>query len=99
MKPLEHNVFFCKLCYQKFKQFKNGKLMYLPLGLAQSMDVNKILFTFDSEKIAETVNEIDRIDERLKKIFKDKEESEPQTDDEFEFDIDFEPDFDPDETT
>jgi len=98
MKHIEHNVYFCRMCYQKFKQFENGKLIYIPLGIAQSMDVNKVLFTFDSERIADTVEELDKIDDRLKKIFKNNE-PEPQADDEFEFDIDFEPDFDPDETT
>lgn len=94
MKPLEDNVYFCRLCHQRFKQFKNGKLIYIPLAVAETMDDNKILFTFNSDRTAEAMKEMDA---RLKTIFKKYKDEEPEPDDELEFDIDFEPDFDPDE--
>jgi len=95
MKLLEKNVYFCRLCLSRFKQFKNGKLIYIPLAVAETLDDDKILFRFNSDRTAEAMKEMDA---RLKTIFKKYEDDEePEPNDEAEFDVDFEPDFDPDE--
>lgn len=45
---LDDKVFFCVLCFEEFTQYKNGKLVYIPIGLAQAMG-NKLSFVFSSD--------------------------------------------------
>ena len=37
MENIVDNTFFCKICREKFRQFKNGKLIYVPLAVADSI--------------------------------------------------------------
>ena len=69
----------------------------MPLAVAETMDDNKILFTFNSDQTAEAMKDMDERLKVMKEVIKKyKEDDEPEPDDELEFDIDFEPDFDPD---
>jgi hypothetical protein len=49
MKKVIDDTFFCKLCHQKFKQYKNGKLIYVPLPVAKAMEDSEIIFESDAD--------------------------------------------------
>jgi len=51
MKKIIEDKFFCKNCKQKFKQYKNGKLIYIPLPVAEAIERTKeqLLFEFESD--------------------------------------------------
>ena len=51
MKKVIDDTFFCKLCYQKFKQYKNGKLIYIPLHIADAIEKTKeqLMFEFETD--------------------------------------------------
>ena len=51
MKHMKGNKYFCKLCKQNFKQYKNGKLIYIPLTVADAVDKIKeqLLFEFEAD--------------------------------------------------
>ncbi len=38
MKQIVEDTFFCKLCKEQFKQFKNGKLIYVPLAVSETVE-------------------------------------------------------------
>jgi len=77
----KESLFYCKLCFEPFKQFKNGKLVYVPIGIARAMN-NKISFVFTPES---------SLQDSIKNDLDDFDESE------FEFEFEYDPEIDPDE--
>jgi len=59
MKQIKGDNYFCRSCKQKFRQFKNGKLIYIPLTVADAIERAKeqLLFDFDNEEVTEVVFE------------------------------------------
>ncbi len=59
MKQITGDKYFCRSCKQKFKQFKNGKLIYIPLTVADAIERAKeqLLFDFENEESVEVVFE------------------------------------------
>ena len=51
MKKIMGDKFYCRSCKQKFKQYKNGKLIYVPLPVAEAIErtKDKLLFEFEIE--------------------------------------------------
>jgi len=49
MKHMKGNKYFCKLCKQNFKQYKNGKLIYIPLHIADAIERTKEQLKFEFE--------------------------------------------------
>ena len=94
MKLIEANIYFCRVCDQKFRQFKNGKLIYIPLGLARSMEASKIIFEFSDELIKRPAPQPENFEFELDKGIEDHETLASI------FDFEFDPDsaFDPDES-
>lgn len=94
MLPVKKNIYLCRVCHQKFRQYKNGKLMYVPLGIATAMEASKIIIEFSDELIKKPSPQPEEV------IF------EPEFDidedligmGEFDFEFDSDTDFDPDES-
>ena len=78
MKPIKDDVYLCSLCNQQFKQYKNGKLVYIPIGIARAMG-NKISFMFT-------------VDEKLQNEVTEDISFESDLEFDFEFDPEFDPD-------
>ena len=51
MKQMKADKYFCRLCRQSFKQYKNGKLIYIPLHLADAIEKTKeqLIFEFETD--------------------------------------------------
>ena len=51
MKQIKEDKYFCRSCKKQFKQYKNGKLIYIPLGLADAIERTKqeLIFEFESD--------------------------------------------------
>ena len=49
MKKIKENKYFCRLCRGTFKQFKNGKLIYIPLAVADAIEKTKEQLKFEFE--------------------------------------------------
>ena len=47
MRKIKEDDYFCRVCHQKFKQFKNGKLIYIPLAVADAIERTKDQLKFD----------------------------------------------------
>jgi len=47
MKRIMKDNYFCRVCHGKFKQFKNGKLIYIPLAVADAIERTKEQLKFD----------------------------------------------------
>jgi hypothetical protein len=94
MKPLEKNIYFCRVCNQKFRQYKNGKLMYVPLGVATAMEASKIIFEFTDELIKKPSPQPEEV------IFEPEFDIDEDLIGMGDFDFEFDPDtdFDPDES-
>jgi len=94
MLPVKKNIYLCRVCHQKFRQYKNGKLMYVPLGIATAMEASKIIIEFSDELIKQPSPQPEEI------IF----ERDLDIDEdligmgELEFEFDPDTDFDPDES-
>ena len=49
MKKIKEDKYFCRLCRGTFKQFKNGKLIYIPLAVADAIERTKEQLKFEFE--------------------------------------------------
>ena len=49
MKPMKDDIYFCRQCKDRFKQYRNGRLVYIPIAVARELAHNKIMFTFDPD--------------------------------------------------
>ena len=49
MKKIKEDKYFCRLCRNTFKQFKNGKLIYIPLAVADAIEKTKEQLKFEFE--------------------------------------------------
>ena len=49
MKKIKEDKYFCRLCSNTFKQFKNGKLIYIPLEVADAIEKTKEQLKFEFE--------------------------------------------------
>ena len=49
MKKIKEDKYFCRLCRGTFKQFKNGKLIYIPLAVADAIEKTKEQLKFEFE--------------------------------------------------
>ena len=51
MKKIKEDKYFCRICHGTFKQFKNGKLIYIPLAVADAIERTKeqLKFEFESD--------------------------------------------------
>ena len=49
MKKIKEDKYFCRLCREIFKQFKNGKLIYIPLAVADAIEKTKEQLKFEFE--------------------------------------------------
>ena len=51
MKQMKADKYFCRLCRQSFKQYKNGKLIYIPLYVADAIEKTKeqLIFEFETD--------------------------------------------------
>ena len=49
MKKIKENKYFCRLCRGAFRQFKNGKLIYIPLAVADAIEKTKEQLKFEFE--------------------------------------------------
>jgi len=49
MKQIKEDKYFCRKCRQTFKQFKNGKLIYIPLNVADAIERTKEQLKFEFE--------------------------------------------------
>jgi len=49
MKKIKEDKYFCRLCRGTFKQFKNGKLIYIPLAVADAIEKTKEQLRFEFE--------------------------------------------------
>ena len=47
MKKIKGSNYFCRFCHQKFKQHKNGRLLYIPLAVADAIERTKNQIKFD----------------------------------------------------
>ncbi len=50
MKKIQKDNYFCRLCNQKFKQYTNGRLLYIPLAVADAMERTKEQLKFEFEQ-------------------------------------------------
>ncbi len=51
MSKIKEDKYFCRICHGTFKQFKNGKLIYIPLAVADAIERTKeqLKFEFESD--------------------------------------------------
>ena len=49
MKKIKEDKYFCRLCREIFKQFKNGKLIYIPLSVSDAIERTKEQLKFEFE--------------------------------------------------
>ena len=51
MKKIKNDKYFCRICRGTFKQFRNGKLIYTPLAVADAIEHTKeqLKFEFDTD--------------------------------------------------
>tara|TARA_R100001480_G_C4625674_1_gene167063 strand:+ start:54 stop:335 length:282 start_codon:yes stop_codon:yes gene_type:complete len=49
MTKIKGDKYFCRICRQSFKQFKNGKLIYIPLAVADAIERTKEQLKFEFE--------------------------------------------------
>ena len=49
MTKIKEDKYFCRICRQSFKQFKNGKLIYIPLAVADAIERTKEQLKFEFE--------------------------------------------------
>ena len=49
MKKIKKDQYFCRLCREVFKQFRNGKLIYIPLAVADAIEKTKEQLKFEFE--------------------------------------------------
>ena len=49
MTKIKGDKYFCRICRQSFKQFKNGKLIYIPLVVADAIERTKEQLKFEFE--------------------------------------------------
>ena len=49
MKRIMKDNYFCRVCHGKFKQYKNGKLIYIPLAVADAIERTKEQLKFEFE--------------------------------------------------
>ena len=51
MKKIKNDKYFCRICRGTFKQFRNGKLIYIPLAVADAIEHTKeqLKFEFDTD--------------------------------------------------
>ena len=49
MKKIKEDKYFCRVCRAAFKQFKNGKLIYIPLAVADAIEKTKEQLKFEFE--------------------------------------------------
>ena len=47
MSKIKEDKYFCRICRGTFKQFKNGKLIYIPLAVADAIERTKEQLKFD----------------------------------------------------
>ena len=50
MKKIQKDYYFCRLCNQQFKQYTNGRLLYIPLAVADAMERTKEQLKFEFEQ-------------------------------------------------
>ena len=53
MKKIKKDQYFCRLCREVFKQFKNGKLIYIPLSVSDAIERTKEQLKFEFEDYRE----------------------------------------------
>ena len=49
MERITKDNYFCRVCHQRFKQFQNGKLIYIPLAVADAIERTKEQLKFEFE--------------------------------------------------
>ncbi len=49
MKKIKKDQYFCRLCREVFKQFQNGKLIYIPLSVSDAIERTKEQLKFEFE--------------------------------------------------
>ena len=49
MSKIKEDKYFCRICHGTFKQFKNGKLIYIPLAVAAAIERTKEQLKFEFE--------------------------------------------------
>ena len=49
MTKIKGDKYFCRICRQSFKQFKNGKLIYIPLAVSDAIERTKEQLKFEFE--------------------------------------------------
>ena len=54
MKKIVGDKYFCRSCKKQFKQYRNGKLIYIPLPVADAIERAKdqLLFEFESDEVS-----------------------------------------------
>ena len=54
MKKIACDKYFCRSCKKQFKQYRNGKLIYIPLPVADAIERAKdqLLFEFESDEVS-----------------------------------------------
>ena len=54
MKKIAGDKYFCRSCKKQFKQYRNGKLIYIPLPVADAIERAKdqLLFEFESDEVS-----------------------------------------------
>ena len=49
MSKIKEDKYFCRICRGTFKQFKNGKLIYIPLAVSDAIERTKEQLKFEFE--------------------------------------------------
>jgi len=98
MKPIQDDLYFCMICQQQFKQYKNGKLVYIPIGIARSMG-NKVAFVFSPNEELEKELARRMEEDDLQKEVNDDISFETELDNGIGIDFEFDPDLDDSDET
>ena len=60
MRRIKDDKYFCRLCKEQFRQYKNGKLIYIPLRVSDLIEqpTEKLKFEFEPDSSDVTLGDI-----------------------------------------
>ena len=56
MRRIKDDKYFCRLCKEQFRQYKNGKLIYIPLRVSDLIEQTTEKLKFEFEPDSSDVN-------------------------------------------